>query len=266
MGEKQAWSHLNAQIRWHWEESLGQIGAHLRSSLSQKRLCSQRRSQKHCLQILPFTKLQSIYNQISAERQRHGISCVSSLDGGSSFLNVGCEAPSETTLAALPQVNFVVIVRILMSIWPCFSLSGRKCGKPMREGSCCYPGFLKKDDFFSIAICFLLRGAERFWLINDLVQHGWAAHIMHLADSSFHSCVCAQLLQLCPTLCDPMDCSPPGSSVHGILQARILEWVAMPSFRGASSFMTPPLQAYSLPLATPGKPFFHSYLGDICGF
>ena len=32
--------------------------------------------------------------------------------------------------------------------------------------------------------------------------------------------------QLCPTLCDPMDCSPPGSSVHGILQARILEWVS----------------------------------------
>ena len=41
-------------------------------------------------------------------------------------------------------------------------------------------------------------------------------------------------LQLCLTLCDPMDCSPPGSSVHGILQARILEWVAMPSSRGSS--------------------------------
>ena len=38
-------------------------------------------------------------------------------------------------------------------------------------------------------------------------------------------------LQSCPTLCDPMDCSPQGSSVHGILQARILEWVAMPSSR-----------------------------------
>ena len=37
--------------------------------------------------------------------------------------------------------------------------------------------------------------------------------------------------QLCPTLCDPMDCSPPGSSVHGILQARILEWVAVPFSR-----------------------------------
>ena len=35
--------------------------------------------------------------------------------------------------------------------------------------------------------------------------------------------------QSCPTLCDPVDYSPPGSSVHGILQARILEWVAMPS-------------------------------------
>ena len=37
----------------------------------------------------------------------------------------------------------------------------------------------------------------------------------------------AKLLQLYLTLCDPMDCSPPGSSIHGIFQARILEWVAM---------------------------------------
>ena len=45
--------------------------------------------------------------------------------------------------------------------------------------------------------------------------------------------VCTQSLQLCPTLCSPMDCSPSGSSVHGILQARILEWVAMASSRGS---------------------------------
>ena len=44
----------------------------------------------------------------------------------------------------------------------------------------------------------------------------------------------AQSFQSCPILCDPMDCSPPGSSVHGILQARILEWVAMSSSRGSS--------------------------------
>ena len=38
--------------------------------------------------------------------------------------------------------------------------------------------------------------------------------------------------QSCPTICDPIDCSPPGSSVPGILQARILEWVAIPFSRG----------------------------------
>ena len=48
------------------------------------------------------------------------------------------------------------------------------------------------------------------------------------------TCVHAQLLPLCPTLCDPMDCSPPGSSFHGFLQARILEWVAVPFSRGSS--------------------------------
>ena len=47
--------------------------------------------------------------------------------------------------------------------------------------------------------------------------------------------VCVLLsTQLCLTLCDPIDCSPPGSSGHGILQARILEWVAMPSSGGSS--------------------------------
>ena len=44
----------------------------------------------------------------------------------------------------------------------------------------------------------------------------------------------AKSLQSCPTHCDPVDCSLPESSVHGILQARILEWVAMPSSRGSS--------------------------------
>ena len=44
----------------------------------------------------------------------------------------------------------------------------------------------------------------------------------------------SEVSQLCPTLQDPMDCSPPGSSVRGIFQARVLEWVAI-SFSGGSS-------------------------------
>jgi len=47
-------------------------------------------------------------------------------------------------------------------------------------------------------------------------------------------CMCAKSLQLCLTLCDPMGCGMLGSSVHGILPARILEWVVMPSSRGSS--------------------------------
>ena len=44
----------------------------------------------------------------------------------------------------------------------------------------------------------------------------------------------SEVAQSCPTLCDPMDCSPPGSLVHGIFQAWILEWVAIPFSRGSS--------------------------------
>ena len=46
--------------------------------------------------------------------------------------------------------------------------------------------------------------------------------------------VLAQSLQWYPSLCNPVDCGPPGSSVHAIPQARVLEWVAMPSSRGSS--------------------------------
>ena len=71
--------------------------------------------------------------------------------------------------------------------------------------------------------------------------------------------------QWCLTLWDPMDCSPPGSSVHGILQARILEWVAIPFNslpQGGNSILSDPgikpgspaLQADCLPSRLPGKP------------
>ena len=46
--------------------------------------------------------------------------------------------------------------------------------------------------------------------------------------------LCVLVTQSCPTLCDPTNCSPPGFSVHGILQTRILEWVAIPFSRGTS--------------------------------
>ena len=64
--------------------------------------------------------------------------------------------------------------------------------------------------------------------------------------------------QSCLTLCDPMDCSPPGSSVHEIFHARMLEWVAIP-FSGnlpnpGTEPRSPVLQAHSLLSEPPGKP------------
>ena len=76
--------------------------------------------------------------------------------------------------------------------------------------------------------------------------------------------LCAKLFQLCPTICNHMECSLPGSSIHGILQARILEWDAISFSRGYSSprdlsciCCILALQANSSPLWLPGKP---------CGF
>ena len=61
------------------------------------------------------------------------------------------------------------------------------------------------------------------------------------------------VVQLSPTLCNPKDCSPPGSSVHGILQAKILEWIAIPFSRGSFNPGmepgSPPLQADSYRLS-----------------
>ena len=61
--------------------------------------------------------------------------------------------------------------------------------------------------------------------------------ITHLRESHLprqELCLFRLVTQSCPTLCDPVDCSPPGSSVHGLLQARTLERVAMPSSRASS--------------------------------
>ena len=70
-------------------------------------------------------------------------------------------------------------------------------------------------------------------------------------------CTCAKSLQSCPTLCDTMDYSLPDSSVHGILQARILEWVATPDPPPVDlpdSEIKPASQADSLALSHLGSP------------
>ena len=70
------------------------------------------------------------------------------------------------------------------------------------------------------------------------------------------SLCCVVLSRFNPTLCSHVNCSPPGSSVHGILQARILEWVAMPSSRGSSQS-----RDWACGSCTPGRIFTSEPLG-----
>ena len=101
------------------------------------------------------------------------------------------------------------------------------------------------SDFHSrgvLKVCFPLNN-QVFFFIWDSNWHAWFYNTQHLllcfalyTDGwpQYIMCVCGLVAQSCPTLCDPLDCSLPGSSVHGILQARILEWVTI-SFSRASS-------------------------------
>ena len=73
----------------------------------------------------------------------------------------------------------------------------------------------------------------------------------------------SEVAQLCPTLCNPVDCSLPGFSVHGILQARILEWVIV-SFSGdlpdpGTEPGSPALRADAVTSEPPGKPEHHNW-------
>ena len=85
-----------------------------------------------------------------------------------------------------------------------------------------------------------------FWVQGEQPQTSFLLHdVLHWLDSHQISealqlcvcvcvCVCVWITQLCPALCDPMNCSLPGFSVHGTLQAGILEWIAIPFSRGSS--------------------------------
>ena len=67
---------------------------------------------------------------------------------------------------------------------------------------------------------------------SDWTKLNWSIHIV--VSKIYLTEVSVLVAPSCPILCDPLDCSPPGSSVHGILQARILEWVAISFYRGSS--------------------------------
>ena len=122
--------------------------------------------------------------------------------------------------------------------------------------------------FLSIILCFRFTSLRResevsftpYLALKRFFFSGWSTEVW----VSSLACMYAKSLPSCPSLRDSVDGSRPGCSVHGILQARILEWVALPSSRGSSQprdqvhcvLCLLNRQVGSLLLAPPGKPKF----------
>ena len=84
--------------------------------------------------------------------------------------------------------------------------------------------------YYVTNLCHLHNGLLK--LVTQLLQPSEGRFKESLTNVNCKSENESEVAQSCPTLCDPKDCSPPSSSVHGILQARILEWVAISFSRG----------------------------------
>ena len=86
-------------------------------------------------------------------------------------------------------------------------------------------------------VCFSNHISQSYTLYSKLILSYYSTLVMKkqwVHRNIIHIiCVCL-VAQSCPTLSNPIDCNPPGSSVHGIFQARILDWVAISSSRGSS--------------------------------
>ena len=121
----------------------------------------------------------------------------------------------------------------LIALHPCLHQSPQKSGSSHNHSpphpTLVYPVSESSPEIFHCAL--LIIHWQNVLGHQTLTKH--SLYPLVLSETLLSLRVCAKLLPWSPTLCGPMDCNLPDSSVHGILQARILEWVAMPSSRGS---------------------------------
>ena len=128
------------------------------------------------------------------------------------------------------------------------------CAECLRLYKFCVVKINKSFIFYSFH-CFLIFLTER--IEQSLTRSSLLSPKMKMSVLLHCVVVVALVVQLCPTFCNPMDCSLSGSFVHGILQARILEWVAIPFSRGSSQLeiesRSPVTQTDSSPSESRGR-------------
>ena len=126
------------------------------------------------------------------------------------------------------------------------------------KGGLTISGFLAMHHIDKEAWCATVHGVAKSWTqLSNWTELNWTGQEKVLVTQS------------CLTLCDHMDCNPPGYTVYGILQAKILEWVAIPSPEDLPNPgiepRSPELQADTLPSEPPGKPSWpQSDLKSVC--
>ena len=109
------------------------------------------------------------------------------------------------------------------------------------------PSSLYSSTLYSFSSSLLCHFSRRPSLsLASLNQSGSSQNLETMMCGCVCVCVCVCVGQLCLTLCDPMDHSLTGSSFHGILQARILEWVAIPFSRGSSQHTNQTWDSYTV--------------------
>ena len=137
-----------------------------------------------------------------------------------------------------------LLLLLLLSCFSCVWL----CATPYTAAHQAPPSleFSSQEHWSGLPFPSLVHESERWkWSHSVVSDSSWPhglqpTRLLHPWDFPGKStgvgchCLLHKSLQSCPIICDLMDCSPLGSSVHGILQIRILEWVAMPSSRGSS--------------------------------
>ena len=157
-----------------------------------------------------------------------------------------CVWQSQAPTLSLPLVVSAMATPALFSVsvsLPAFCGEAHLCQIPRISDAMCV--CLSLSDLFCFVWNLWVRLCCCKWHCF-LPFNGWV--IFHCERACVRACVCVRVhakpLKSCSTLCDLLDCSPPGPSVHGILQARMLEWVALPASGGSADPGVEPASHY----------------------
>ena len=123
-------------------------------------------------------------------------------------------------------LHFIVFITISLNFWNMKQKQHNRCLCVVTNNYC---EIFCPEKFLVACVCVYTHTLTHIYTHKHIYMHVFY-FVWHIIT------VFVLVAQSCPTLCNPLDCSPPGSFVHGILQARILEWILIPFSRMSAQF------------------------------